>query len=136
VKKLQSLLSLLLLFGFLSSTTGINVYKHYCGDFLAEVSFFVKSDPCADEGGEDACSAGKEMDCCEDQTEFYQLDTQLIKQSNKQEGIGLISVEIQLKNSIFSDLMVIEGEDEPDELPPPKYRNPLYKQFQRLLFYG
>lgn len=136
MKKIRSVLSLLLLFGFLSSTTGINVYKHYCGDLLEGVSFFVKSNPCADEGGEDACSAGKEMDCCEDETDFYQLDTQLIKQTNSLDDLFLEPVEIQLINYTFS---IYEGESDFElnsELPPPKYNSPLYKEFQQFVFYG
>ncbi len=136
MKRVQALLSLLLLFGFLSSTMGINVYKHFCGDLLEDVSFFVKSNPCADEGGEDACNAGKEMDCCKDQTEFYQLDVQLIKQSNNQEDFSVAPIEIELISLSLSDLEVNEQTFGFDELPPPKYNNPLYRQFQRLLFYG
>ena len=115
---------------------GINVYKHFCGDLLEDVSFFVKSSPCADEGGEDACSAGKEMDCCEDQTEFYQLDAQLIKQSNDQEDFKLLPIEIQLSYYSLTDLELIEYTVELDDFPPPKYSNPLYQQFHRLVFYG
>ena len=124
------------MFGFLSSTTGINVYKHYCGEFLAEVSFFVKSNPCADESGEDTCSASKEMDCCEDETEFYQLDTQLIKQSNAYEGLELGPIQVQLIQSTLTVLEESETLISLYEPPPPRYNNPLYQQFQQLIFYG
>ncbi|MFT6165902.1 MAG: hypothetical protein ACJAV5_000759 [Vicingaceae bacterium] len=136
MKKLQSFLSLLLLFGFLSSTTGINVYKHYCGDFLAEISFFVKSNPCADESGEDTCSVGKEMDCCEDESEFYQLDTQLIKQSSTYEGLELSPSQIHLFHSVLTIPKQREIEISLYEPPPLLYNNHLYQEFHQLIFYG
>ena len=124
------------MFGFLSSTTGINVYKHYCGDFLAEISFFVKSNPCADESGEDTCSAGKEMDCCEDESEFYQLDTQLIKQTSTYEDLELRPIQVQLVHSVLTVPKQRDIEISLYEPPPLIYNNPLYQEFQQLIFYG
>jgi len=125
-----------LLLGFLSSTTGINVYKHYCGDFLAEISFFVKSNPCADENGEESCSADKGMDCCEDESEFYQLDTQLIKQTNTYEDLVLTPIQVQLVHPAVTIPKEEKIEISLYEPPPLKYDNLLYNQFQQLVFYG
>lgn len=136
MKKLHSLFSLLLLFGFLSSITGVNVYKHYCGDFLADVSFFVKSNPCADEDGNDTCSADKEMDCCEDKTEFYQLETKLFKQQSSSEEFILEPLPIERIVSIVPPANLEETKLEKEIAPPPKYQNPLYQEFQQLIFYG
>ena len=136
MKKLQSILSLVLLLGFLSSTTGINVYKHYCGDFLAEISFFVKSNPCADENGEESCSASKETDFCEDESEFYQLDTQLIKESYGYQKIELTPFQLELVSELF---IVAESASVETEIyvPPPLInKEPLYQKNQQLVFYG
>lgn len=76
------------MFAFLGSTLGVSVYKHYCGEFLEGVSLYFQTNPCADEGGEDACQQGKQMDCCDDETEFHQLKVNLIKNSNEQESIN------------------------------------------------
>ena len=136
MKKLQSLLSLILLLGFLSSTTGINVCKHYCGDFLAEISFFVKSNPCADENGEESCSADKGMDCCEDESEFYQLDTQLIKETYWYQKIQLTPVQLELIRSFFTITEINTVGTELYVPPPLINKEPFYQKFQQLVFYG
>ena len=136
MERLKSLISLLLLFGFLSSVTGINVYKHYCGDFLADISFFIKSNPCADENGEDSCSVGKDVSCCEDETEFYQLDTELFKQQSSTEKYEMQPVEVELRYVLAVTQELEKKTHQELDPPPPKYQNPLYQQFQQLIFYG
>ena len=56
-----------LVFSLLVSTTGIGVYKHYCQQKLAAITFFSKVKKCC---------GGKEMppDCCKDEFQFHQLE--------------------------------------------------------------
>lgn len=136
MKALKSLFTLFLLFSFLSSTLGIQVYKHYCGDFLAEISVYIQSNPCADEGGEDACSKGKEMSCCDDETEFYQLDVDLIKQSQEQQKLEFTALQhVQIFES-SEDLMEQEWDLNYLSRPPPLSKVPIYKKLQRYTYYG
>lgn len=133
---LKSLFTLSLLTAFLASTLGIQVYKHYCGDYLAEISVYVQSNPCADEGGEDACSKGKTKSCCDDETEYYQLKIDLIKASQKDQ----LSKFIPSESLLLSDYLY--AKEQSKELlvqnvrPPPENKIPLYKELQRLLYYG
>lgn len=96
----------------------------------------MKSNPCADESGEDTCSAGKEMDCCEDESEFYQLDTQLIKQTSTYEDLELRPIQVQLVHSVLTVPKQRDIEISLYEPPPLIYNNPLYQEFQQLIFYG
>ena len=136
MKVLKPLFTFTLLLAFLGSTLGIQVYKHYCGDFLEEVSLYIPSNPCADEGGEDACSKGKKTSCCDDETEYYQLEVDLIKNSNNQKDFKLFPIK---EYSIINKLIEVEGEKEIVTLlskPPPLSPIPIYKNLQRLVYYG
>ena len=136
MKALKSLFTFLLLFSFLSSTLGIQVHKHYCGDFLAAISVYFQSNPCADESGEDACSKEKKMACCNDETEFYQLDVDLIKQAQQQK------LSLQTPSIVLESPEIIEEAVERNRVelylsrPPPWLKIPLFKKFQRLTYYG
>lgn len=55
---------------------GVQVYKHYCGEFLESVDLFLPSDNCGDE--EDSCTA-KKMSCCDDEVEVHQLKVDFVK---------------------------------------------------------
>jgi hypothetical protein len=136
VKALKSSVVLFLMCSFLSSTLGVNVYKHYCGDLLEGISVFIQSNPCADEGGEEACTAGKETDCCEDETEYYQLDIELVTQQVQQLSSKQFLAFTQLLY-LYSPF----GSNSPtssefgDE-PPPQIRKDLYQKYEQLIFYG
>lgn len=116
---------------------GVNVYKHYCGELLEGISLFVQFNPCADEGGEDACSAGKEDSCCADETEFYQLDVKLLKQQQTEKITP--KQMISLKLFVHADIKLDRNNQVSiilrDESPP-KWKEPLYRQFRQLIFYG
>ncbi|MBL4709324.1 MAG: hypothetical protein JKY48_12885 [Flavobacteriales bacterium] len=126
-------MAILLILVLVGTTSGISIYKHYCGDFLEEISIFIQSNSCADESGEDTCSAGKEMSCCDIETEYYQLEIDLVKTTPRQ-----ISFEITHQIILFrldqesiivkepsnlEDLHIIEGV-------------PIYKKLKRLTLYG
>lgn len=121
---------------FLSSTLGVNVYKHYCGDLLEGISVFIQSNPCTDEGGEEACSAGKETDCCEDETEYYQLDielvTQQVQQLSSKKSVAFIQL-LYCCSCFESDYQI---SNEFGEEPPRQIRSNLYQKYERLIFYG
>lgn len=136
MKALKSILTLLLLLVFLGTTVGIQVNKHYCGDFLQSISLYVQLNPCADEGGEDACSRDKAPSCCDDETEFHQLKIDVIKQSVLQQDFNL-----QFSNVIFytSNFFKLQRETEVVTLlaqPPPISPIPIYKRLKRLTYYG
>ena len=61
--------AILLLIIFLTPTLGFCVHKHYCGDYLKEVNFFV------DANGDNCCGQQEEIaGCCSDEELVYQLD--------------------------------------------------------------
>jgi len=64
----STLLALLVLF----STFSFTVEKHYCGDFLVDVSFTGDVDSCADNVSEDSATVKKS--CCTD--EVHQIEGQ------------------------------------------------------------
>lgn len=137
VKIFKHILSLTLAFTFFLSVSGINVYKHYCGDFLEEVSVYIQSNPCADEGGEDACSKDKETDCCDDEVEFLQLDIDLVQaQSQKVEFSNN-----QLTLVLFAAIpMAKESSNQMESIseraPPNFHKIPIYKRLSRYTLYG
>ncbi|MBL4652926.1 MAG: hypothetical protein JKY53_08700 [Flavobacteriales bacterium] len=61
--------AILLLTIFLTPTLGFCIHKHYCGDYLKEVNFFV-------DANEDNCCGSQEeiAGCCSDEELIYQLD--------------------------------------------------------------
>ncbi|MEQ8910090.1 MAG: hypothetical protein RIC95_12905 [Vicingaceae bacterium] len=131
MKRISSFLVALV---FILSTSGISVYKHYCGEFLAETSFFHQDNPCEDEEG-DGCSMMK-MDCCKDDVQFYKLQVDLQKVSPYQLEFS------QFTSSILFAVFVPDFSEfdqtnfncglDPPELSKP----PIYQQNQQLLFYG
>ena len=136
MKVLKTFLTFSLVLAFLGSTLGVQVYKHYCGDFLAEVSLYMQTASCAVEGGEEACSKDKSTSCCDDETEFYQLTIDLIKHQQVEQNFSYFPVSVILiaKHFIISDdkesLLVLLAK------PPPIDGIPLYKKLQRLTYYG
>ncbi|MGM0566679.1 MAG: HYC_CC_PP family protein [Bacteroidota bacterium] len=51
----------------LVSTTGFSLSRHYCGDVLVEVAVNKQAETC--------CS---DSDCCDTETDFYQLDEDFV----------------------------------------------------------
>jgi len=136
VKFFKGLLSVFLVVCFLSSAVGISVYKHYCGDFLAEISLYVQSNPCADEGGEDACNKGKEMDCCDDETEFYRLQLDSVKPT-------IVDLKIQFVPKKYLVLFTPQPTQLVDQVQTgfslkekPTEKIPIYKRLHRFTLYG
>ena len=81
----STLLALLVLF----STFSFTVEKHYCGDFLVDVSFFGDAQDCAEELGEEDCDSPQVIQkkkCCKDEVEKIE---------------GQDDLKIQLKNLIL-----------------------------------
>lgn len=62
MRKFFSISALLIL---LVATIGLSISKHYCGNILREVSYYVHNDGCGD--------MEMPMDCCNDENEVYQL---------------------------------------------------------------
>ncbi|MBL4623776.1 MAG: hypothetical protein JKY42_01335 [Flavobacteriales bacterium] len=66
---MRKISAILVLVVFLTPILGFSVHKHYCGNYLKEVSIFVDSDESNCCGEEE-----KEMGCCSDEELVYQLD--------------------------------------------------------------
>tara|TARA_B100001109_G_C18862293_1_gene474731 strand:+ start:3719 stop:4129 length:411 start_codon:yes stop_codon:yes gene_type:complete len=128
--------SFLLSLVFLLSTTGISVYKHYCGDFLEGISIYHQDNPCIDDNESDGCSMGSAMSCCSDDMEFYQLTVDLHKVSNQKIEFDLQAFEVL--NTLLLPVLVEEDEKILDiqKAPPELYELPIYKQNQQLIFYS
>lgn len=89
MKFLKSIFSLFLAVTVLFSSTGFTVYKHYCGDFLKDVSVFETIDNCHDEAlpadyqkvMESACQMHslecsidkKDNDCCKNESNRLEI---------------------------------------------------------------
>ena len=136
MNRIKSFISVSLIIAFIGSIVGIQVYKHYCGNLLEDVSIYFQSNPCQDEGGEDACSKGKADSCCDDETEFYQLKIDLIKHTENNK----IQNYFVLAQPIFGDpSLIIERNSEVklfQARPPPDKKVPIYKRLLRFTYYG
>jgi len=67
--KISSILLALLV---LCSTFSFTVEKHFCGEFLVDVSYFGDTDYCGDEIGVNSCDTGSKITkkkCCKDEVE-------------------------------------------------------------------
>ena len=134
---LKQIISFSLAFIFFLSVSGINVYKHYCGNLLEEISVYIQSNPCADEGGEDACSKGKASSCCDDDVEFYQLDITLHSSTSKDIKFQKIQSVIKLFAKVpFKNIQDVEGNIRKERAPPNLSFPPIYKRLSRYTFYG
>ena len=128
--------SFLLALVFLLSTTGISVYKHYCGDFLEGISIYHQDNPCMDDSESDGCDMGSAMSCCSDDMEFYQLSVDLHKVSNQKIEFDLNHFVVL--QSIVLPKLIEERETilRQEKAPPELYKLPIYKQNQQLIFYS
>lgn len=133
---LRKIFALVFLLTFLSSTAGIQVYKHYCGDYLAAISLFHESS-CGDQEEEESCKMQSEKSCCEDEFQFLQIDTDLLSQSTqklsqeKQLLIAVLAVHVFKLEQLNDDLIVSNYEP-----PPERQKIPIYKRLMRLTYYG
>ena len=110
----------------LLTTMGLTISKHYCGGNLVSTSVFVEADSCCNDS-----------DCCNNETEFFQLD----------EDFSLVSVSKVPQTAEFDLLYfailvynfnVIESEEaddffEVDLPPPPKIQTTLSQRQSYLL---
>ncbi len=56
----------------LVSTFSLTIEKHFCGDFLVDISYFGNSEGCAEELGEEDCDTSETIqkkNCCKDEVE-------------------------------------------------------------------
>lgn len=120
----------------MGSTLGVNVYKHYCGDFLKDFSFIIQPSSCIDESSEESCMSKSNMDCCDDETDFYQLDVKFIK--NNQDHIKLIPSFAIAFIQEFQNLNKIEtGFSNTKLWPPPILKEiPFYKKYNQRILYA
>ncbi|TCI91383.1 HYC_CC_PP family protein [Tenacibaculum sp. M341] len=114
------LMALIVLF----STFSITIEKHFCGDFLVDVSYFGKTKGCADEPGEDDCDKPEviqKKNCCKDEVQQIEgqddLQTATKKVTIEKEQQFLIAF-IHSYNNLFLDLK--KQIDSNQEYSPPK----------------
>ncbi len=105
-KIISTTLALLVLF----STFSFKVEKHFCGDFLVDVSYIGKLATCNDIE-EDSCEkAGKEVTCCNDAVEFVKGQDQIQKQSSKEISFVKENWVLTSNNSYELFFVVVEKE--------------------------
>lgn len=80
----------------LLSTFSLTIEKHFCGDFLVDISYFGSTQGCADEEGDDSCYDPKKIErkkCCTDQVHQIEgqddLSTHSIKKVTLKEQFAL-----------------------------------------------
>lgn len=104
---LSKIVSSVLAFLVLFSTFSFTVEKHYCGDYLVDVSYLGKADTCNSDGGVDKCATViKKKKCCKD--EVHQIDGQDEFQKHSLDDISFDKLKIVLAfynayQSVFQD---------------------------------
>jgi len=76
IKILSSCLALLVLL----STLSFSVEKHFCRDYLVDISYFGNAKSCGDKTEKDTCDDEKEIkktSCCSDETQHIQGQDEL-----------------------------------------------------------
>lgn len=75
--------STLLAFLVLFSTFSFTVEKHFCGDFLVDISYFGEADACGIESKKDDCNLQKitKKKCCNDEVQQIEGQDELQKSS-------------------------------------------------------
>lgn len=115
------------------STAGVSVYKHYCGDFLASLSFYTPAESCSDMAIE-GCEM-KKMDCCDDESEFYQADLDLIKKDAEQYRFSFFELKLYSSNQLASAINSNQLSQK-NYRGPPTNGPPRYLLFSRWIDYG
>jgi hypothetical protein len=115
----------------LLSTMSFTVEKHYCGDFLVDVSFIGNVEKCAVDSGE--ASAVKMKDCCSDEVDHIEGQDELQKENHQQ-----LTVEQQyilLSFSVDSVVCCLDSRDSKDltSTSPPKLHQNLQIFYQTFL---
>lgn len=133
MKLMKAILSIFFLTIFVGSTNGFQLYTHYCGDLLANISITNQSH-CGDD--DDGCETEQKMDCCEDHAHFIQLDVDLQTPKVLQANFDLPILSVEK----FADFEVKESNSDSFSFNynPPLlyYKIPIYKKLSRLTFYG
>ena len=93
----------------LLSTFSLTIEKHFCGDFLVDVSYFGDTQGCAEELGEDDCDTPETIEkknCCKDEIEQIkgQEDLQAVTKKITIEKQQFIVAFIHTYNNLFIDL--------------------------------
>ena len=137
VKMMKQGFTFLLAFSLFFSVSGINVYKHYCGDFLANISFYISADPCSPNDMEESCSKEKEKSYCDDEFEFHHLDITLNFHKLNQVDFALSSFNLISTATFDVEPKIITLQSNSIRQKPPNLNTlPLYKRFKQFTFYG
>ena len=76
----QKMISCLLALFVLLSTLSFTVEKHFCGDYLVDISYFADAESCSDKTLNDTCDDKKEIkkkSCCSDEIQHIQGQDEL-----------------------------------------------------------
>lgn len=136
VKIMRNIFALALSLSFFISVSGVNVYKHYCGDFLEGISIYFQTNPCGDEGGEDACSKDKAAACCDDEIEYHQLDVDLVRAQKTWLDFSLTFQLIDFGIAKELVLNTSNSINKAKRAPPNIVKIPIYKKLNRYTFYA
>ena len=92
--------SVSLAFLVLFSTFSFTVEKHYCGDFLVDVSYLGETEGCGMEM--DSIDAVKKKNCCKDEVENIEGQDELQQSSN---------IKLDFKNQQFLTAFLVSYQD-------------------------
>jgi hypothetical protein len=117
------------------STSGVSVYKHYCGDFLASLSIYSPGHGCGDEDTAGCDETDAAMDCCEDETEFYKAELDLVKPVKEKLAFHFFILPFEVIEKTELPKLATYTTELKDR-GPPNLKVPLYISLSRLTYYG
>lgn len=113
------IMALLVLF----STVSFTVEKHFCGDFLVDISYFGNTNGCADASGKDDCdtaSLRKKKNCCKDEIEKIQGQDDLQQETHQKITLEKQSFILAFVSSYYNLFLDFNKNTVPlKQYPPP-----------------
>lgn len=132
MKQFKSITSVVLALLVLLSTLSVTIEKHFCGDYLVDVSYFGNLQGCADEADAKDCDTKETIakkGCCKDEVQHIKGQDKLSKTSKEKlnfEKQQFLVAFVVVYNNLFSET---SSEEKPFlNHPPPD----IFKDYQAL----
>jgi len=87
---IKGFINIIVSFLLLTSTAGLSITRHYCGDKLVEIGIYKEPAPCCDMDG-----------CCHNETSFFQVKENFFTPDNS------VSFQNTLQDLLFSMVFVV-----------------------------